>query len=477
MSRAGPVVPDLSFWVAIGACLGATTCYAVSSIYMKKYAAGAKPIAIAGWSQIFAALALAPFVPFAPPTSAVTPLIVGNVLLLALLCSSIAYVLYYRLIADIGPTRALTMAFLMPAFGMLWGALFLDEPITLPMIAGCALVIGGATAVLRPAPAAAEGYDGRCSVASCPQPAASCRRAARRAVGSSPPACSSPRCSARWPPRRCSSTAKPRKPRSSAQLTTLIGGDFRYATLDVKVWPRPTAELRQVTFRVAPVVEGTAERMVRSVCVSAAPQRRRARFRRSFSTGRRWSLRLPATRRRAVSRTTPSPRTAARSDPALEWLALHARGLALSVRDGTIDLDMPGGRSRSSSMRSRWTAWSPPTRSRRRSRRTAISWQARAGSREDRDRLPCGEPGARDRWTGRGVSCSSVVLGGIDRHRLHPAATDCEADGADRRPAFGHRAGHRRDAGAWHLTRNAARVEIGPSRARLEASTRRANPC
>ena len=43
------------------------------------------------------------------------------------------------------------MAFLMPAFGMLWGALFLDEPITLPMIAGCALIIGGATAVLRPA--------------------------------------------------------------------------------------------------------------------------------------------------------------------------------------------------------------------------------------------------------------------------------------------------------------------------------------
>ena len=81
-----------------------------------------------------------------------TPLIVGNVLMLALACSSIAYVLYYRLIADIGPTRALTMAFLMPAFGMLWGALFLDEPITLPMIAGCALVIGGATMVLRPPP-------------------------------------------------------------------------------------------------------------------------------------------------------------------------------------------------------------------------------------------------------------------------------------------------------------------------------------
>jgi drug/metabolite transporter (DMT)-like permease len=87
---------------------------------------------------------------------AVTPLIAANVLMLAVFCSSVAYVLYYRLIADIGPTRALTMAFLMPVFGMLWGALFLDEPITLPMVAGCALIIGGATAVLRPAPVKAR---------------------------------------------------------------------------------------------------------------------------------------------------------------------------------------------------------------------------------------------------------------------------------------------------------------------------------
>jgi drug/metabolite transporter (DMT)-like permease len=67
------------------------------------------------------------------------------VLALAVVCSSAAYALYYRLIADIGPTRALTIAFLMPVFGMLWGALFLGETITLPMIAGCGLVIGGAT--------------------------------------------------------------------------------------------------------------------------------------------------------------------------------------------------------------------------------------------------------------------------------------------------------------------------------------------
>jgi drug/metabolite transporter (DMT)-like permease len=150
VSGAGPVVPDLWFALAVAACLGATLCYAGSSIYMKKYASGVKPLALAGWSQIFAGLALAPLVPFAPPPGSITPLIVANVLALAVVCSSAAYALYYRLIADIGPTRALMIAFLMPVFGMLWGALFLGETITLPMIAGCGLVVGGATIVLRP---------------------------------------------------------------------------------------------------------------------------------------------------------------------------------------------------------------------------------------------------------------------------------------------------------------------------------------
>jgi drug/metabolite transporter (DMT)-like permease len=150
VSRAGPVVPDLWFGAAVAACLGATLCYAASSIYMKKHAVGAKPLAIAGWSQVFAGLVLLPVVPFAPAPGAITPLVAANVLGLALVCSSIAYVLYYRLIADVGPTRALTVAFLMPAFGMVWGALFLGETITWPMVAGCALIVGGTAAVLRP---------------------------------------------------------------------------------------------------------------------------------------------------------------------------------------------------------------------------------------------------------------------------------------------------------------------------------------
>jgi drug/metabolite transporter (DMT)-like permease len=150
VSKAGPVVPDAMFGLAIAACLGAALCYAAASIYMKKYAAGAKPMAIAGWSQLAAGIVLLPLVPFSPVRGEITPAVVANVLGLALLCSAIAYLLYFRLIADIGPTRALTVAFLMPLFGMTWGALLLGETITWPMIAGCALIVGGTFAVVRP---------------------------------------------------------------------------------------------------------------------------------------------------------------------------------------------------------------------------------------------------------------------------------------------------------------------------------------
>ena len=70
-----------------------------------------------------------------------------NLLGLAVLCSAVAYVLYYRLIADVGPTRALTVTFLVPGFGMLWGVLFLGESIRVPMLLGFALIVTGVLAV------------------------------------------------------------------------------------------------------------------------------------------------------------------------------------------------------------------------------------------------------------------------------------------------------------------------------------------
>ncbi|MFH1143297.1 MAG: DMT family transporter [Candidatus Eisenbacteria bacterium] len=146
VARAGPVAFTPLTALAFGACMLAAACYGLAGVYVKKMAAGAPPPAIAGASHVAAAaVLLAPTLVFRHE-AVVTPALAGNVLTLALLCSAIAYLLYFRLIADIGPTKSLTVTFLMPAFGMVWGAIFLHEAITPAMIAGCALILLGTAA-------------------------------------------------------------------------------------------------------------------------------------------------------------------------------------------------------------------------------------------------------------------------------------------------------------------------------------------
>jgi drug/metabolite transporter (DMT)-like permease len=95
-----------------------------------------------------AGVLLIPFIPLWP-AAAPTPLVAAAMLALGLVCGAIAYLLYFRLIADIGATGALTVTYLIPVFGVLWGALFLGETVTLLMVAGAALVVLGTIFVLR----------------------------------------------------------------------------------------------------------------------------------------------------------------------------------------------------------------------------------------------------------------------------------------------------------------------------------------
>src|SRR4029079_12257824 len=67
-----------------------------------------------------------------------------------------AYLLYFRLIADVGPARALTVTFLIPLFGVLWGVLFLGEPVAIGMLSGCALILAGTWLAPRTARAGAR---------------------------------------------------------------------------------------------------------------------------------------------------------------------------------------------------------------------------------------------------------------------------------------------------------------------------------
>jgi len=135
--------------LAVLACLLAALCYAVASVYVKVRMAGAPSFAIALYSQLMAAIVLAPALPLAPPHAPLTPVVAANVIALALASTALAYLLFFRLISTVGPTRALTVTFLIPLFGVLWGFLFLDEAIGVRTLAGGALIVAGTWLNLR----------------------------------------------------------------------------------------------------------------------------------------------------------------------------------------------------------------------------------------------------------------------------------------------------------------------------------------
>lgn len=135
--------------VSMGACLVAAACYAAAGIYLKRWAPPMDPPALAGASQVLAALALVPLLGWSELRSAPTLPAVASLVTLSLLCSGVAYLLYFRLIADVGPMRAQTVTFLMPVFGVLWGAIFLGESLSIGVVGGCALIVSGTALVLR----------------------------------------------------------------------------------------------------------------------------------------------------------------------------------------------------------------------------------------------------------------------------------------------------------------------------------------
>jgi drug/metabolite transporter (DMT)-like permease len=124
-------------------CLIATFCYGVAVCYFKRYLSDAKPLAVAAGSQIVTSIVLAPLVLMFPVTSMPSADAWGAVLILALVCTGIAYVLYFDLIGNIGASKAIYVGYVVPVFGLLWGWWLLDETISPIMLAGAGVILFG----------------------------------------------------------------------------------------------------------------------------------------------------------------------------------------------------------------------------------------------------------------------------------------------------------------------------------------------
>ncbi|REE88764.1 DMT family transporter [Cupriavidus plantarum] len=163
LTRTGPVTFSPMVLLGAAACLVATLCYGLAGFLTRRWITaqgGLDNRLVAAGSLIGATLFLLPFSAAALIRENTLPLagpgVWAAMLALGMFCTAIAYVMYFRLIADIGPVRSLTVTFLIPPFGIVWGWIFLGETLSPAHAVGMALIGGAVWMVLRPAKPAAQ---------------------------------------------------------------------------------------------------------------------------------------------------------------------------------------------------------------------------------------------------------------------------------------------------------------------------------
>jgi drug/metabolite transporter (DMT)-like permease len=131
---------------AVLACLLACVCYALAASFTRRYLSELPPLVTATGSQVGAALGLALPALWLWPAQMPGPSAWLALLAVGILCTGVAYVLYFRIVGNAGPARALSVTYLVPVFAVLYGLLFLGEAVT-PWMLICAVVIIVGTAM------------------------------------------------------------------------------------------------------------------------------------------------------------------------------------------------------------------------------------------------------------------------------------------------------------------------------------------
>ncbi len=137
----------VSAGMAIAGCLLATLSYGLSANYVKRRLSGVPPLAVAAGSQTAAAVMLALPALWLWPAKMPGATAWWSMAVLAFVCTGLALLMFFRLIARLGPARAITVTFLIPVFGVLWGAAFLHEAISGTMVMGCGVILLGTALV------------------------------------------------------------------------------------------------------------------------------------------------------------------------------------------------------------------------------------------------------------------------------------------------------------------------------------------
>ena len=124
-------------------CLSAAFCYALSANYIQKFAYKTNTIVLIGWSLVIASALLLPITFFNLPSQLPSKNVIFSILWLGVISTGVAFLGYVRLIEKVGAVKTATVAYFIPVFGVIWGYVFLGEPITLQILIGMILILIG----------------------------------------------------------------------------------------------------------------------------------------------------------------------------------------------------------------------------------------------------------------------------------------------------------------------------------------------
>lgn len=128
---------------AVAAGTAAAFLYGVSANLVKRHFADLPAPAVAAATLAWGAVLLAPFAAWQWPSAPVPAQAWLSLIALGVVCTGIAYAIYFRLIQRVGAPRATTVTYLVPIFGVLWAWLTLGESLTISMLVGGILILGG----------------------------------------------------------------------------------------------------------------------------------------------------------------------------------------------------------------------------------------------------------------------------------------------------------------------------------------------
>ena len=151
-----PIPLNGKILLSVAFSLTAALLYGIAGIYVSKVLKGIKPIDLAIGQQIAATLLLLPFALSDFPRKVPSLAVIVSILGLAVLSTAFAYLLYFRLLNNIGPVKTLSVTFLVPIFGTLWGYLFLHESVYVTTYVGMAVIFVGIMFVTNSWPSFSE---------------------------------------------------------------------------------------------------------------------------------------------------------------------------------------------------------------------------------------------------------------------------------------------------------------------------------